>query len=240
MKKTLLILLTILILVAILAACSGVADIEEMPTSTEAETSEPESTATDAGVSINIADIMGRNFDDYQHLFGNVIGRQTGGSTAYDTFDSGITLGTNSNGGTSPDWIHIVYVQFREPENVGVASFADDEGFLGFEKSQRFHFNGIGHESTQADVAAAFPAGYFNWAYVRELAVLGEYRLQEIGPPVQTGATIEIDLLESEGESWLVGRLNSVIYWNDYFAIIFDFCVDGKVIDILVFSDIRD
>jgi len=54
--------------------------------------------------------------------------------------------------------------------------------------------------------------------------------------------TIEIDLLEPDAFHWLIGRRQwneyGVIYWNDYFAIVFEFSADDdKVIDMLVFSD---
>ena len=262
MKKILSVLL-ILLLLAALAACLEeapapeeaappveilVPEPEEVTPPIEPEVLEPEPAVVDISAPINIAEIIGRNFDDYQHLFGNVIDGQRSEPVTFDftvnyVFDFGIVVGFNSNGGTLPEWIHTVYVQFREPENEGLMSFAEREGFLDYEKSQRFHFNGIGHESTQADVATAFPTEYFNRAYLRDLTIFGEYWLPATGPAIPTNTTVEVELLEPNGFSWLISQRQrnelGMIYWNDYFAITFEFGADGRVIDMLVFSDRR-
>ena len=222
---------------------------DEAPTEIETETPEPgseldsesEPTESDIGASVDIAEIIGRNFDEHRHLFGNVIGwlGGPGVSNILYSFDLGITLVMINNEYALHGWIYTFYVQFREPENRGVRSFADDEDFLGYEKSQRFHFNGIGHESTQADVEAAFPPEHFNRAYVRELSLFGDWISTADGRI--PGGDIGIDLLEPYGFGWLIGRLDAVIFWNDYFAIVFEFAVDDdRVIDMLVFSCRRD
>jgi len=204
----------------------------------------------DVDAPINIAELIGQDFDEHRHLFGNVIGWGAGPATTSFSFDVGISLTTKIDADRPPDWvrdfdiqleesgwIYTFYVQFDEPENEGLAPFAQQEGFLGYEYSRRFHFNGIGYQSTQADVEAAFPLDSFNRAYVRELNILGDYLLQPTGPPIPREGNVEIAVLGDEGHGWLIGRLDSVIYWNNYFAITFQFSADGKVIDMLVFSD---
>jgi len=136
-----------------------------------------------------------------------------------------------------PGWIQSLYVQFDEPEDEGVRSFTGEEGFLGYEHSRRFNFNGIGYQFTLADVEAAFPLDTFNRAYVSELNIFGDYLLQPIGPPIPREGDVDIAVLGDDAEHGLIGRLDSVIYWNDYFAITFEFSADGRVIDMLVFSD---
>jgi len=209
----------------------------------------------DADAPINIAELIGRDFDEHRYLFGNLINWGGGPTTTDFIFDIGISLTMKLDADRPPDWlrdfdiqlqleepgwIQILYVQFDEPEDEGVRSFAGEEGFLGYEHSRRFHFNGIGYQSMLADVEAAFSPDSFNRAYIKELNILGDYLLQPIGLPIPREGNVEIAVLDDDAFHWLIGRLESVIYWNDYFAITFQFSADGRVIDILVYSAIKE
>jgi len=264
MKKILILLFTVLLLFT-LAACA--ADPTDTVEPTEAYTVPEETPPTaeetpelpipdeneDAGVGnpVNIAELIGRDFGEHRHLFGNLINWLGGPTTTNFIFDVGTSLTMKLDTDRPSDWLHdfdiqlqleepgwiqSIYVQFDEPENEGIGSFSRDEGFLGYEHSQRFHFNGIGYQSTLADVEAAFSTDSFNRAYVSELNIFGDYLLQSSGPPIPREGNVDIAVLDYDAEHGLIGRLDAVIYWNDHFAITFEFSADGRVIDMLVFS----
>jgi len=179
---------------------------------------------------VNIAELMGRDWDDVQCLLGNDIGNGKGYSKRGNEwvflgrealFDTGITIRTSTSDGEYNEWLDIVSIQFREPENLGIASFYSNPGFYSYALSKRFHFNGLGYKSTHADVATIFSHEYFSSAYVRDLSIFdGEV---EVAIPVN--------------EKWLLSRRNSLLYWNNRYAIVFDFSKNGKIIGFIAFSN---
>jgi len=129
---------------------------------------------------INIADIIGRDFYDVRHLLGNEIpmygwGFAPGELEGGYQFDTGIGISTSAAWGDFPEWVRNISIQFRETHKDGLVLYAWAlpsvsrlDGFLGFESSERFHVNGLGRDSTRANVIAAFYDG-FEYEYSRDV-----------------------------------------------------------------------
>ena len=122
---------------------------------------------------INIADVIGRDWDDVRHLLGNVIpiyelGFAPGELENHHEFDTGVGIITSTTFGEYPEWIRNIRVQFRETERYGLflysswglPSVSRLSEFIGFEATERFHINGIGRDSTRDDVIVAFYDGF--------------------------------------------------------------------------------
>ena len=199
---------------------------------------------------VNLAEIIGRPFDEVGILLGNVLNPIYVGNDWYSPsnglepdynistrdflFDTAIAAHTTTLDNTVPEYIENVFIEYDQEDGVR-SYFMMLEEFSGFDESRRFHFNGLDYTSTRDDVRKMFSNTDFRQTYVRNLTVFGT------GDPrtwERTYNYAEVKVLPPSAEAVLKRTNDNMIYWNNEFAITFDFDSDSIIIGFTILSNV--
>ena len=195
---------------------------------------------------VNLAEIISRSFDDVGILLGNVLLASGTSSFISDSFghdyfsardflfDTAITVHTKTVDNTFPDYIDVISIEYGQSDEI-YSYFVTLDSFSGFEGSRRFHFNGLDYTSTRDDVKKMFSNADFRQTYVRNLTIFGNL---DAGSNKRTYNYAEVKVLPPTAEEVLTLRYDSMIYWNDEYAITFDFNSEGRLIKFIVLSNV--
>ena len=171
-KKIMLILAMIFILSPALMACTANSPSES--------TSQPGVTSTER---VNVADILGRDWDEVSHLFGDVerISETLGTYGANSTWKVAPSVMVTTTGfredttydpesetwvNLDPPWVNIIVINYQETENAMVVEDYTD--------SINFHFNDFDHTTTRAQVEAVFGTGDQHTGYAGYVGSLSD------------------------------------------------------------------
>ena len=195
---------------------------------------------------VNLAEIIGQPFDDVGILLGNAIIVRSSWSYINNRFtqnyidirnirfDTAIAVNTTTLDNTVPEYIERISIEYAQEGEVG-SYLVTLDSFSGFEASRRFHFNGLDYTSTRDDVKKMFSNADFRQTYVRNLTVFGT------GDPrtwERTYNYTKVSVLPHSAETALIEKYDNMIYWNNEFAITFDFDSDGRVIGFTILSNV--